>query len=664
MLKLLCPAALAALAGSAAAQPVVDGKMSTAEMALYGHPLFTQTDATHFGDNSFTDTNCDPNTLGGDPSAATTGMEFQIPLSELGNPTGTIKILAFLNSGGHSNITNQTLPGLPAHSDIVGNPRATTLNIGYATVSATTGTDPVCDGTLDAAYGTAKALQTNRTSANDNTDNSGNTGNGSELDGLYAVVRDGTLYIMVTGNMASDFGHKIELFIDNGSGLGYNQLTQSLSLPNVDFGALQAMQGDGTNAGLKFPAGFQASQYFTFGLGNSPATYYPNIADLVANYGQYLGNNTAGSGSGDLGQGGDIQIAMNNGNIAGVAATCPNPNGDVNKATGSEIDALYAYVDQAHNRLYMLVTGNIESNYNSLELFFDAQPGGQNTLRTDNPDNDFNGLNRMGGLTFDAGFEADYWLSIRNGNDGQTFYANACVLRTDGPRDDGNGNHVDYGSYDGSDNKNTYNPIMFGVNGDSNHDRLDIQDGFTAQVYSNYAPRLAGDSLALNNSSPTGTPGLVMVSLDNSNIYGVTGDSGDCTAADQVMTGVELSIDLNELGWDGSSPILVAGFINGGGHGYVSNQIIGGLPPGTDNLGDPVGVNFGTLPGVHYVQVTNPCPADFNGDGFPDFFDFNDFVNCFEGISCPPGRCADFNADGFADFFDFSDFVTAFENGC
>ncbi len=58
------------------------------------------------------------------------------------------------------------------------------------------------------------------------------------------------------------------------------------------------------------------------------------------------------------------------------------------------------------------------------------------------------------------------------------------------------------------------------------------------------------------------------------------------------------------------------------------------------------------------------CGADFNGDGFPDFFDFDDFVSCFEGSACPPGQTADFNGDGFADFFDLDDFISAFESGC
>ncbi|XVJ59379.1 MAG: hypothetical protein HEQ23_08230 [Tepidisphaera sp.] len=57
------------------------------------------------------------------------------------------------------------------------------------------------------------------------------------------------------------------------------------------------------------------------------------------------------------------------------------------------------------------------------------------------------------------------------------------------------------------------------------------------------------------------------------------------------------------------------------------------------------------------------CAADFNGDGFVDFFDYGDYVACFEGAGCGGGS-ADFNRDGFVDFFDYTDFVGAFEAGC
>jgi predicted outer membrane repeat protein len=58
------------------------------------------------------------------------------------------------------------------------------------------------------------------------------------------------------------------------------------------------------------------------------------------------------------------------------------------------------------------------------------------------------------------------------------------------------------------------------------------------------------------------------------------------------------------------------------------------------------------------------CPADFNDDGFLDFFDYDDYVACFEGFACPPGKTSDFNGDGFSDFFDYDEFVTAFNLGC
>ncbi len=57
------------------------------------------------------------------------------------------------------------------------------------------------------------------------------------------------------------------------------------------------------------------------------------------------------------------------------------------------------------------------------------------------------------------------------------------------------------------------------------------------------------------------------------------------------------------------------------------------------------------------------CAADYNCDGFLDFFDYDDFVSCFEGTNCGDGN-ADFNGDGFVDFFDYDAYVAGFEAGC
>ena len=69
---------------------------------------------------------------------------------------------------------------------------------------------------------------------------------------------------------------------------------------------------------------------------------------------------------------------------------------------------------------------------------------------------------------------------------------------------------------------------------------------------------------------------------------------------------------------------------------------------------------YNTLLYVGHAVRSNPCPADFNGDGFIDFTDFDDFVAAFEGGD----PSSDFNNDGFLDFTDFDEFVAAFEAGC
>jgi hypothetical protein len=71
----------------------------------------------------------------------------------------------------------------------------------------------------------------------------------------------------------------------------------------------------------------------------------------------------------------------------------------------------------------------------------------------------------------------------------------------------------------------------------------------------------------------------------------------------------------------------------------------------------------GAVGGFH-LNVRFDCPADFNEDGFLDFFDYDDFVTCYEGAGCPAARTADMNADDFVDFFDYDAFVQLFETGC
>lgn len=239
--------------------------------------------------------------------------------------------------------------------------------------------------------------------------------------------------------------------------------------------------------------------------------------------------------------------------------------GQVDYANGSELDAAYAYVDTTNSILYLFLAGNLESNFNKLEIFFDTVAGGQNRLRGDNSGVDFGGLNRMGdngsgnGLTFDSDFEADYWIGITGGGSPYALYANWAQLLTSGG---GPGYYL-------------------------------------------------GTTGAASNGILTGgtNPNSIYITINNSNTGGVTGSVADATAAAAVSTGVELAIPFAAIGITSTpTTIKISAFINGGGHDFVSNQVLGGIG-GRGNLGEPRNVNFANIAGNQYFMVVVPEPA-------------------------------------------------------
>lgn len=229
-------------------------------------------------------------------------------------------------------------------------------------------------------------------------------------------------------------------------------------------------------------------------------------------------------------------------------------------ANGSELDGVFARLDGT--TLLLGVSGNLETNFNKLDLFIDFRDGGQNRLRGDNADVDFNGLNRMGddgsgnGLTFDDGVAPDLYITYTNGNDPAEHFMNAAELLTDGG---GEGNFV------------------------------------------------GGGQKSLGAIVGTGPGGMALsADGDNSNVLGVAnlGDPFDSDPA-SVTTGFEFSIDLGALGYSGGQ-VIIAGFVNGGGHDFLSNQVIGGLPDGFGNLGEPRNVDFSTIDGDQFVVIPAP----------------------------------------------------------
>lgn len=228
-------------------------------------------------------------------------------------------------------------------------------------------------------------------------------------------------------------------------------------------------------------------------------------------------------------------------------------NGQVQSANGSELNAAFAY--ESGGLLNLLLTGNLENNFNKLVLFFDnGNPGGYNVLPNPSvasmPDK-YNGMtldqNGVNGAT--ATFRATHWLSVTCGG---------------GP----------FGMFVDGGNLLTNTGGYLGGN-----------DGQSGGL-------LSGGSNVLNAA----------VALDNSNVAGVDGNAGAAQGLNALtaLTGLEVQIPLASLGIGTINGLRVMAFINGSNHDYLSNQFLGSLPVGAGNLGgDGSGGFNGSVGGIN-----------------------------------------------------------------
>ena len=290
--------------------------------------------------------------------------------------------------------------------------------------------------------------------------------------------------------------------------------------------------------------------------------------------------------------------------------------GVIDYANGSEIDAAYAKIDSGF--LYLLIAGNLESNFNKLEIFIDAVPGGQNRLRGNNLDVDYNGLNRMGdnlatkapeGLTFDKGFEADFWVGLTCGGANFAVYMNRATLPTGGA---GTGGYLGTGG-----------------------------------------AGLAGAINDFVDQNPSGAG--FGYGLDNSNIAGVGGGI-DIASGEGVATGVEFKIPLSAIPGYTTGDLKICAFINGQGHDFLSNQVLGPIGGG-GNFGEPRNVNFANVPGDQFFTVTATstpaCPGDFDSSGAVDASDLATLLGAWGTAG------ADIDGDGNTDASDLATLLAA-----
>jgi len=695
-------AALMALVGTAMAQPVIDGIYDPGtESSFYSDVLWSNNQPTGFGDNEAGEfTGGD---FGEDPALVTTGVEICIPLTAIGGGlegsggTSGFQLAGWVNSGDRSFMSNQLVHAgdLPIDTNNLGGaPDFTALGgTQHDAIAANVGAI-VVDGTLDANYGAAQFLQTNFTGFGNSTDGTEIGGGGSEIDAVYAATDGVNLYLFIAGNLEAN-GNGLDLYIDSDANAGTGD--------NV-LGAGAGAGGfiiDG-QSGLIFDAGFGADFVVSADAWNDDADdgTTPNVPRLHA--GPIGGNiddqgSLAGFGAANAGAlANGYSLGTDNSNIAGVIGDAASPSPiapDANWGYGSELCNVRAYVELDEGpaptgTLYIFIGGNMETNFNKLSLFIDSQPGGQNTLRNDNPDISFNGLNRQADLIWDSGFAPDHWINVNNGVDGGTGnlinFTDTAVLRTDGPiTDPFFALNADYGCFFGGavvDGSGV--PVMDPVDVmDFSGPRFDEQDGFLASLFANYGPRHSADvglDILMGNLPTGSTPadGLIRTSMDNSNVDGVTAsDAAVPSVADapNVNTGIEIAIDLTELGWDGAQDILLGGYVVSGGFDFVSNQVIGGLPDAgggapAENLGEVSLIDMSAIGGDQFVTLfSNTGPMGCNAAdlalpfGTLDFTDVVAFLTAFGTMDPAADLAPPF---GVFDFTDVVSFLTAFGTGC
>lgn len=241
----------------------------------------------------------------------------------------------------------------------------------------------------------------------------------------------------------------------------------------------------------------------------------------------------------------------------------------------SEWNAAYGKV--ANGKLYLTFTGNLEANFNKLNIFIDSQAGGSTTFTSSGND----GSSAMNGMIFDSGFEPDYHLIARRGS--SQFDLDMAIL----------------GSVNYSSHANVF--------GGSTSGR-----GITTTGSGNSQPI----RVAYNGSNTAG-------------IGGTAGNAADQTAAAAVTTGLEICISLADLG-NPTGPIKVMLLQASNDHNYLSNQTLAGLPAGFGNLASPTTADFSTYAGDQFFSVSQAsgyaswattnaggqtAGEDFDGDG-------------------------------------------------
>ncbi len=550
-----------------------------------------------------------------DPANDDTGFEFKLNLTELGydpmtgaDGAGGVIVSGFLIE--QNAVSNQVLGGLPANTPPLGPGSGIDLDAipgdQFVVVSDTTTGPLTIDGVRESAYGATEYVNpgnsTNRTSVVTAT-MADDDPMGSEINNFSGVIaQEGGDYFLY-GHIGGSLGNfdRYYVYIDAVPG-GQNVLRNDN--PNIDDGR------SNNYGGFTFDAATEPDFLVVYRLGTDGTTMLPAHFADGAELRDMSGDPAVGGGFG----GGEKSSLNIDGVVLDRRGFQSNSDPSVAGANGSELAAMYAYLEErtvsnvTQQYFTLHLTGNLNTDFNKVNIFFDVDPNsGQNTMIWDgdpatgentpaddadyagNPSIDFDALQNYGGpypdfgteeegdtidgMTFDAGFTPEHFLTITNGDfdsdaDTANIFANFARFRDPG--------------VDG----------LFGTADDDPGVGI-----FLGQTSTGTTGELLGAQ---------GVPGIDwQISIDNSSTAGVPGGAlpfgisfVENLLITSANTGIEISIPVDEftvggMPWDGETNIKVMAIIGNGGHSFMSNQV---LPPVcSGELGDPRRVNFETL---------------------------------------------------------------------
>lgn len=433
---------------------------------------------------------------------------------------------------------------------------------------------PTIDGKASVADGyTSLSIQNTDTAfGNANTGDPINGGGGSELNQVFGKVENGRLYIVLAGNLETNF-NKLDVYIDSVAG-GVNQLDGANLPAGVDkfccnVGALQ------NSTGLTFDAGFSADYFLTFTHGFEKVR--PNTPEELEFYASsaHYADLTQGTAGAVVSAG--MQLAQR-----GLPQVLRGTTADFNQ-------------DGVVNGTEFLTW---QRNFGATEATrAQGDASGNGTV----------GAEDLG--TWQATYGFDRTTTPYNEN----FFApkNGSVDKSDVLLSRelpglAQGDLID---------KN----YALGVNGGCSSDNTGT--GCLTRELEFTLPALDATN-AESHRNMENTIGLQMA-IDNSNVAGVFGsevNGGDFTQTTtgdpgSVTTGLEFSIPLSQIGNPAAlSELKIMAFVNNGGHNYASNQFSGeGILLG--NLGGDgsgaftgtfTGLDISLLPGNQFVSLVVP----------------------------------------------------------